>query len=222
MKKAQRPSAVLFDMDGLLFDSEAALKVRWQREAARLGFDLNDALYAEMVGVPNVLCEQKLMQWFEDFPLDEFRSGWRAAALEEERLSGGIPPKTGALELVAWLEGQGVPMALATSSSRASVERKRSSCPQMFRFAAIVTIEHIVRPKPAPDIYHKACAELGVEAGNCVVFEDSNPGMRAAIASGARAIMIPDLATPEACVREGAARIYESLAHALDSRDEWF
>jgi beta-phosphoglucomutase-like phosphatase (HAD superfamily) len=120
MKKAQRPRAVLFDMDGLLFDSEAALKVRWQREAARLGFDLSDGLYAELVGVPNVLCEQKLMQWFKDFPLDEFSRGWRSAALEEERLSGGIPPKTGALELVDWLHGKGVPMALATSSSRAS------------------------------------------------------------------------------------------------------
>jgi beta-phosphoglucomutase-like phosphatase (HAD superfamily) len=61
-----------------------------------------------------------------------------------------------------------------------------------------------------------------VDAAACVIFEDSNPGMRAAIASGARAIMIPDLVTPEPQVRAGAARIYPSLVHALDSREEWF
>ena len=54
-----------------------------------------------------------------------------------------------------------------------------------------MTIEQVERPKPDPDIYHRACAMLGLEASRCVIFEDSNPGMRAAIASGARAIMIP-------------------------------
>jgi len=221
MKKSHRPDAVLFDMDGLLFDSEATLKVIWQREAARLGFDLNDTLYAHLVGVPNIVCEKKLMQWFKDFPLEEFRRNWRTVR-EEERLAGGIPPKTGALELLTWLEAQGVPMALATSSSRVAVDRNREAYPELFRFAVIMTIEQVVRPKPDPDIYHRACVSLGVDANYCVIFEDSNPGMRAAIASGARAIMIPDLVTPEAEVREGAARVYPSLTHALDNRDEWF
>ena len=75
----KRPAAVLFDMDGLLLDTEATLKRIWQREAALLGFHLDDARYAHLVGVPNVLCEQKLMQWFKDFPLDEFRRNYRGA-----------------------------------------------------------------------------------------------------------------------------------------------
>jgi beta-phosphoglucomutase-like phosphatase (HAD superfamily) len=74
----KRPAAVLFDMDGLLLDTEVTLKRIWQREAARLGFDLGDDLYAHLVGVPNVLCEEKLMQWFKDFPLAEFRRNWKA------------------------------------------------------------------------------------------------------------------------------------------------
>lgn len=221
MKNTNRPAAVLFDMDGLLFDSEATLKLIWQREAAALGFDLHDSLYEGLVGVPNVLCEQKLMQWFKDFPLQEFRERWRTAR-EVQRQAREIPPKEGALELLTWIEGQGVPMALATSSSREAVERNREAWPEMFRFAAVMTIEHVVRPKPDPDIYHRASASLGVRAEACVVFEDSNPGMRAAIASGARAVMIPDLVRPEDDVRAGAARIYPSLVQALRMREEWF
>lgn len=221
MKKAQRPAAVLFDMDGLLLDTEATLKRIWQRESARLGFDLNDSLYAHLVGVPNVLCEQKLMHWFKDFPLAEFRANWKAVR-EAERRACAIPPMPGAVELVTWLDGQGVPLALATSSRREMVERNREAWPALFRFASIMTIEQIERPKPDPDIYLRTCAALKVQPGDCVIFEDSNPGMRAAIASGARAMMIPDLATPEPDVREGAARIYPSLTQALASREDWF
>jgi HAD superfamily hydrolase (TIGR01509 family) len=217
----KRPAAVLFDMDGLLLDTEVTLKLIWQREAARLGFDLSDDLYAHLVGVPNVLCEEKLVQWFVNFPLDEFRRRWKAAR-EDERRTVGIPPKAGALELVSWIEEQGVPMALATSSRREAVERNREFCPELFRFASIMTVEEVERPKPDPDIYLRTCAALGVSPGACVIFEDSNPGMRAAIASGARAIMVPDLVTPEPEVLAGAARIFPSLVHALDSREEWF
>lgn len=219
--KTIRPAAVLFDMDGLLLDTEATLKRIWQREAALLGYDLSDDLYAHLVGVPNVLCEEKLRQWFKDFPLDEFRANWKSVR-EEERRSVGVPPKAGALELVSWIEGQGVPMALATSSRREAVERNREFCPQLFRFASIMTVEEVERPKPDPDIYLRTCAALGVDPAACVIFEDSNPGMRAAIASGARAIMIPDLVTPAADVRTGAARIFPSLVHALERREEWF
>ncbi len=221
MKKAQRPAAVLFDMDGLLIDSEVTLKRIWQDETARLGFDLTDDLYRHLVGVPNVLCEEKLVQWFKNFPLEEFRRTWKATRLEQH-LAGGIPPKAGALELVDWLEDADVPMALATSSSREAVERHRQNFPELFRFASIMTIEQVDRPKPDPDIYLKSCLCLGVEPGDCVIFEDSNPGMRAAIASGARAIMIPELVAPEAHVLKGAAHIYPSLVHALDKREEWF
>lgn len=219
--KTIRPAAVLFDMDGLLLDTEATLKRIWQREAALLGYDLSDDLYAHLVGVPNVLCEEKLRQWFKDFPLDEFRANWKSVR-EEERRTVGVPPKAGALELVSWIEGQGVPMALATSSRREAVERNREFCPQLFRFASIMTVEEVERPKPDPDIYLRTCAALGVDPAACVIFEDSNPGMRAAIASGARAIMIPDLVTPEADVRTGAARVFPSLVHALERREEWF
>ncbi len=221
MKKAQRPAAVLFDMDGLLIDSEATLKRIWQDCATRLGFDLSDGLYAHLVGVPNVLCEERLLSWFTDFPLDEFRRSWKATR-EEQHRSGGIPLKSGALKLVTWLEEEGVPMALATSSSREAVDRHRANWPELFRFSSIMTVEQVARPKPDPDIYLRSCACLGVAPADCVIFEDSNPGMRAAIASGGRAIMIPELVAPEPGVRAGAAHIYSSLVQALENREDWF
>jgi HAD superfamily hydrolase (TIGR01509 family) len=113
-------------------------------------------------------------------------------------------------------------MALATSSSREAVERHVQNFPELFRFASIMTIEQVDRPKPDPDIYLKSCLCLGAQPGDCVIFEDSNPGMQAAIASGARAIMIPELVEPEPRVRAGAAHIYPSLSHALNNREDWF
>jgi HAD superfamily hydrolase (TIGR01509 family) len=208
-------------MDGLLFDTEVTLKRIWQQEAARLGFDLHDGLYADLVGVPNVLCEEKLMRWFKHFPLQEFRRAWKSVR-EEERQVSPIPPKAGARELLAWLGDQGVSMALATSSTREAVERNRRAWPEFFPFAVVMTVEEVERPKPDPDIYLKTCERLGVAARDCVIFEDSNPGMRAGIDSGARAIMIPDLARPEPGVRAEAAGLYESLTQALAKRADWF
>lgn len=213
--------AVLFDMDGLLFDTEATLKRIWQQEAGRLGYDLHDTLYRELVGVPNVRCEQKLMEWFQNFPLEEFRRAWKRVR-ELERSRNPVPPKKGAAELLARLDALGVPMALATSSSREAVERNREAFPQIFRFRAMVTIEQVERPKPDPDIYHQAARLLGVSTRECAIFEDSNPGMRAAIASGGRAIMIPDLVEPDPDVRDGAFARYPSLIRAGECMDEWF
>lgn len=212
--------AVLFDMDGLLFDTEATLKRVWQSEAAKLGFEITDDMFARCVGVPNAVCEAYLVQWLQDFPLEEFQRNWRQTSAAQ-RDSEAAPPRPGAVELIAQLEALGIPMALATSSSLRSVERNRNAYPEMFRFAAEITIEQVVRPKPDPDIYHRASARLGLRADQCVIFEDSNTGMRAAVASGARAIMIPDLVQPDADVRAGAYRVYASLNQALACMPEW-
>lgn len=212
--------AVLFDMDGLLFDSEAFYKRIWQAEAARLGFDLHDGLYRHLVGVPNVLCEQRLEEWFPGFPLPEFRVTWKARR-DELRAQEGIPLKPGALELVTWLHEQDIPLGLATSSSPGSVARNRLHVPELFLFSAVMTVDKVQRPKPDPEIYHRVSAELGVDASECVIFEDSNPGMRAAIASGARAIMIPDLLEPEPDVRDKASQIFSSLHEARTCHEAW-
>ncbi len=212
--------AVLFDMDGLLFDSEAFYKAIWQEETARLGFDLHDGLYAKLVGVPNAVCERYLTEWFPGFPLAEFQKSWRAIR-DDRRAAQGIPLKAGALELVTWLAEQGVPMGLATSSSQGSVARNRSHAPELFRFSTIMTIDKVSRPKPDPQIYELTAESLAVPLSACVIFEDSNPGMRAAIASGAAAIMIPDLATPESDVLAGATNIYPSLLEAQAQHQDW-
>lgn len=215
-----KSAAVLFDMDGLLFDTERTLKNIWQNEARLLGYDLNDTLYARLVGVPNALCEVLLTQWFPGFPLVEFRRRWKDQREQEHNVSP-VPPMPGAIEIISWLHAQGILLALATSSSVHAVERNRRAFPDLFRFSAVVTIEDVARPKPAPDIYRQACQRLGVLPNSCVIFEDSNPGMRAAIASGARSVMIPDLTAPEPDVIAGAFRVYSSLPVAMDCSREW-
>jgi len=96
-------NAVIFDMDGLLIDSEKIYKYAWQEEAANLGYVLSDEIYADFVGVPIERCEDFLLEQFgKDFPLRIFQKGWRKRKEEIVR-ANGLLVKPGAIEMIQWL-----------------------------------------------------------------------------------------------------------------------
>ena len=203
--------AVLFDMDGVIFDSERALRDCWLTLAAAEGLADMTRVYEKCIGVTEevtggVLCAA----YGADFPWRDFRR--RSTALYRERHSGGrLPLKPGARELLAALRQRGVPVALASSTRGEMVRLWLEEAGLLGFFDAIVSGDMVRRSKPDPEIFFKACAALGVKPANAFVIEDSFNGVRAAFAGGMHSIMVPDLLPPDDEMRAKAEAIFPTL-----------
>jgi len=190
------PRAVIFDMDGLLLDSEPVYRMAWKRAGAELGCPIDDELYKTFVGRGSKKAEQLLAEHFgEALPLKEFDARWNryfAERLEREP----IAPKPGAIELLDFLDLSGIPTALATSSSRSMADRCLGDLAA--RFAVITTGDEVRDPKPDPRLFVLTSERLGVEPEHCLVLEDSDAGVRAARNAGMPVILVPDRGEPSA------------------------
>ena len=209
--------AVVLDMDGLMLDTEPLYKASWQQACAELGFALDDAAHARMIGRPNADCERQLVRLFgPGFPLEPFRAKW--PALWRASADGRpIPAKPGLSDFLAFVEARALLRAVATSSERDFVEFSLGSAGVAGRFDAVVTGDEIARGKPAPDIYLEAARRLGVDPRDCIALEDSDAGVLAATAAGMRTICIPDSKSPS----EAAARAATCVLASLDEAREW-
>ncbi|MGH6987702.1 MAG: HAD family hydrolase [Caulobacteraceae bacterium] len=190
-----RPSAVIFDMDGLLFDTEALWQEALLSAAAEAGHEIADELYNKSIGVRRSQCRDLFLSHFgDDFLFDDFHADWRRHfwLIAEHKLA----LKPGALELLEILDQLRLPHAIATSSSRTTVERHLAAHSLMGRFAEIVCRGDYEKGKPAPDPFLKAAERLGVEPRLCLALEDSHIGVRSAAAAGMMTVMVPDLLEP--------------------------
>lgn len=208
------PDAVLFDMDGLMLDSERAMLETWREAAQAENLAADDAVWLAMVGMHDRASLVHLSGHFGADAATRLRDA--SYRLYDARVAAGLPRKRGLLELLELLEAQGVPKAVATSTQRPRALAKLSASGLIGRFDAIVAGSDVEHPKPAPDIYLLAARELGVDVRRCVVLEDSEPGVRAALAAGATPIQIPDLVAPGAELRAFGHRIVASLEQARD------
>jgi len=193
-----RPSAVIFDMDGLMLDSEPLAVRAWDAAASALGVEFDRALAFAMVGRNATDCSALVRaRYGADYPVDALFDRWHHT-YDAIRACEGVAVKPGVFELIDWLETHAIPRAVATSTHR---ERARASLAQaalLPRFRAIVGGDEILRGKPAPDIYIEAARRIGCSTAECVALEDSEPGIRAALAAGMAPIMVPDLHAPSA------------------------
>ena len=195
MKLPRMPEAVVFDMDGLLFDTEVLYQEAIQLAAAEGGHEVAIDVFNRTVGLPWAQSRALLLSHFgETFPVDEFQETWvrHFWVIAETRLT----LKLGALELIDTLDQFRLPRAITTSSSRRTVERHLTAHNLMGRFAEIVGHGDYEKGKPAPDPFLKAAERLGVEPYLCLALEDSHNGVRAASSAGMMTIMVPDLLEP--------------------------
>jgi len=195
MKLSCMPAAVVFDMDGLLFDTETLYQEAIVLASAEGGYEVDLEIFNKMVGVPWAQSRVLLLSHFgEAFPVDEFQEAWvrHFWVIAETRLA----LKSGALELLDTLDRCRLPRAIATSSSRRTVERHLTAHSLMGRFDEIVSHGDYEEGKPAPDPFLKAAERLGVEPCLCLALEDSYNGVRSASSAGMMTIMVPDLLEP--------------------------
>jgi HAD superfamily hydrolase (TIGR01509 family) len=206
--------AALFDMDGLLLDTEVIYVEAMQAAAQTLGREMSLDFCHSMVGVPGLECNLMIAAHYgEGFSITEFREHF---SVHRGRLmDGGIPVKPGAVELLEFLGGRGLPLAVATSAGRATAEHHLGRAGLLDRFTALATRDDVDRAKPHPDVYLEAARRLGVAAERCLAFEDSNIGLEAAHAAGAMAFMVPDLLQPLPETRTRSLEILPDLHAAL-------
>ena len=166
MKLPRRPTAVIFDMDGLLFDTEKLYQEAILLAAAEGGHTVAARVFSRTVGLPWAQSRSLLLAHFgQTFPVDEFEAAWirHFWVIAETRLT----VKPGVLELLGTLDQFDIPRAIATSSSHRTVERRLAAHDLAGRFHAVVGHGDYVNGKPAPDPFLKAAERLGgTDRGN--------------------------------------------------------
>lgn len=207
--------AVVFDMDGLLLDTETVYQAAMVEAGQAFGIDFTPAIYQSMVGKTNPECAVMLRGLYgDDFPVEAyFKRTWTDVELI---LEAEVRLKTGVMEILDYLDALGVPRAIATSNSREAVERYLGRFDLVKRFHAVVANADVVRHKPHPDPYLEAARRLNVHPTLCLALEDSHPGVRAAHAAGMMTIMVPDILDPNEEMHDKCVHVAESLHVVMD------
>ena len=211
-------SGVIFDMDGLLLDTERVARIVWQ-EATRLhGHEMSDALFASLIGRTNKDSFDLLRDAFGpgfDFEAVSLKCG---ELYEDYIARHGLPVKPGVREILDALTSRKIPLAVATST-RAPIARLRlEQVGLLGYFTALVGGDEVARSKPEPDIYLEAIRRLKIEAATSYALEDSHAGVRSARAAGLNVIMVPDIVPPTPEIAALTLRI----APSLDDVRAWF
>jgi HAD superfamily hydrolase (TIGR01509 family) len=202
-------SAVVFDMDGTLLDTELVFRQIVWDVTRDLGFTMTDDVHGRMVGASHEATNALLVEAYGvAFPYELFDAECRR--LMHARMQQSVPVKAGVPELLAELRERGIPAAVATSSRAAHALGHLGTAGLLGMFATVVTRDDVLRPKPHPAPYLTAARRLGLAPGACLAIEDSHSGVRAAHGAGMQTIMVPDLVPPSDEIR-GLCTILESL-----------
>ncbi|MCR5717857.1 MAG: HAD-IA family hydrolase [Oscillospiraceae bacterium] len=188
---------LLFDMDGLMLDTEKLLARFWMQAAHEAGFPMTFEHVLGIRSLAAVFAKPKLKGIFgEAFDYERIRA--RRRELTAEHIAKyGIEVKPGLHELLGFAKENGIRMAVTTATDRERAEEYLRKADVHDLFDAFVCGDMVTKGKPDPEIYLTASRELGLEPSVCMALEDSPNGIRSAYAAGCKAVMIPDLSQPE-------------------------
>ena len=194
---ASRPiRGILFDMDGLVLDSEVLYTRFWREAAADLGYTMTVEQSLGMRSLGKKLGQPYLESLFgPEIDYTTLRNK-RIELMDAYVAVHGIPPKPGIFELLDYMDEKGIAAAITSSSPMDSIQKHLAAVNLLHRFRKLCSGHDIPNTKPAPDIYLLGAAELGLKPEECLALEDSPTGILSAYRAGCLPVMIPDLDQP--------------------------
>ena len=213
--------AVIFDMDGLLFNTESFYFTCYRKAAREQGLDFPFSLFTACVGISREEAALFMRQQFGPQADLELLNKRTFQIVDEYLEKGGpIEFQAGAKEAVEFFAKRGLKIGLASSNIRKWAEFYLAKKGILNYFSVLTTSDEVTNLKPDPEVYLKTASKLNVDVKECLVFEDSVAGATAAITAGMRTCMVPDLKQPDTFIREHAFKIYKSLADIYPDMDE--
>ena len=208
--------AVVFDMDGVLFDTERISREAWFYTARQMGIEAQfEPVFLRAIGMNRSDTREMFLSIYgNDFSYETFQT--TSSQKFHELIEQELPMKPGVHEILSWLRAHKVPTALASSTSKKSVLSHLSRPNLTDFFDDVITGDMVVHSKPHPEIYEMACRAIHTAPVDCIAVEDSKNGIRSAFAAGMKPIMIPDQVQPDDETAALLFKKYDSLLCLLD------
>ncbi len=202
----------IFDMDGLLFNTEKVYKDSWRATAEYYGKDFGFELAEAVSGAGEAGCREAIHRFYPDVDVTEFFM--HVVNTARKTFENGVEMMAGVEEILELFKTSGAKIAVASSSDIEVITNNLRRANIGKYFDAVISGDQVANGKPAPDIFLKAAAAINLAPEDCYVFEDSFNGIRGAKAAGCTPIMIPDTTQPTDEIKKLCARIYSSLSEA--------
>ena len=208
--------AVVFDMDGVIFDSEKCVLECWEVVAQRHGFSGIEEVFLACTGTNDKKTKEIVLEAFgQDFPYDEYAKE-SSVLFHEKYDNGNLPIKPGIFHILDFLKSENKKIALASSTRKEIVTQELRDAGLLHYFDKLVCGDMISKSKPDPEIYLKACEEIGISPERAYAIEDSYNGIRSAHAGKLKPIMVPDLLPADDEMKSLAEAVIDSLDLVID------
>ena len=203
--------SVIFDMDGVIFDSERIVCDLWIDFAKEKDLRGMDELIMKCIGINDNATKKLFLEAYgEDFPYDEYKKV--ISQKYHELYDGGrLPMKPGVKELLGFLKENGIKTALASSTKVKTVTNQLRDAGILEYFDVVIGGDMVTKSKPDPEIFLEAADKLGVDPTKSFIIEDSLNGIKAAYAAGAKPLMVPDLIKPDEDIQKICYKIFVNL-----------